>query len=326
MSGADMSKGNYLPDTTSYDYGAPLDESGRPTPKYFEFRKIIAKYTTCAAGTGEQCLPPVPAVAPPIAIPSVTLSESTSLWDNLPKPVASATPLPMESPAIGQSFGYILYRTQLPAAVTGDLVLFELHDYAQVYLDGKLVGALDRRLKQSTLPIATAGPARLDILVEDTARINYSKAIRTEEKGITQSVTLAGQQVTGWQIYSLPMTAPPSVKGKNQRSAGAAEDASVSAPGFQRATFALASTGDTFLDVRALGKGVVWVNGHNLGRFWNVGPQDTLYLPGPWLKQGQNEIVVFDLKPTAASPSVAGLDHPILNAAVADQSGNRKQE
>jgi len=297
------------------------------------------------------------------------LNESTPLWKNLPlKPIRSANPLTME--AIGQSHGYILYRAHLAAAVTGDLVLTDLHDYAQVYLDGKLVGKLDRRLKQSTLPITTTGPAVLDILVEATAHINYSMTLRKDQKGITQSVTLAGAPVTGWEIFSLPMTVspldpsvklqpsvkevedslysnlpvtPPSASNVSLDHCGfaygnvcGAPSVSVSQPPsipekdslptFFRAHFDLAATGDTFLDTRALGKGVVWINGHNLGRFWNVGPQDTLYVPGPWLKVGSNEIVVFDLKPTAAIPHVSGLDHPILNAPVADQSGNRKQE
>jgi beta-galactosidase len=366
LSGADISKGNYLPDTTSYDYGAPLDESGRATPKFFELRKIFAKYSPCG---DESCLPPVPASAPVITIPPVALNEATPLWKNLPaKPIRSANPLTME--AIGQSYGYILYRAHLPAAVTGDLVLTDLHDYAQVYLDGKLAGTLDRRLKQSTLPITTTAPAVLDILVEATAHINYSKNIRTDQKGITQSVTLAGLPLTGWEIFSLPTTTLPTNFG-NTISVSEPPSAAInrvvaeqkatepqqgpqgleklypgdgkhidthditsqipgaiteSQPTFSRGHFNLTATGDTFLDVRGLGKGEVWINGHALGRFWNVGPQDTLYVPGPWLKVGQNEIVVFDLKPTGVVPQVSGLDHPILDAPVADQSGNRKQD
>jgi beta-galactosidase len=325
-SGADMSKGNYLPDTTSYDYGAPLDESGRPTPKFFEFRKIMAKYSPCG---DESCLPAVPVVAPPIAIPAIALSQSTPLWADLPAPVTSPTPKTMES--LGQGHGYLLYRTQLPAAVSGDLVLTELHDYAQVYLDGKLVGTLDRRAKQSTLPIVATGSERLDILVEATAHVNYGKTIRTDLKGITQSVTLAGAPLTGWQMYSLPMATVPQNSvilsaAKNPRILpGAPQD--LGAPTIRYATFTLAATGDTFLDTRALGKGIVWINGHNLGRFWSVGPQDTLYVPGPWLRTGTNEIVVFDLMPPAGkTPQVTGLPEPILNAHVADQSGNRKQD
>jgi beta-galactosidase len=340
-SGADTNKGNYLPDTTSYDYGAPLDESGRPTPKYFEMRKIFAKYASCSAPksgapglasetwvSGEHCLPPVPTIPAPITIPAIALTQSTPLWDDLPKPISSPTPLTME--ALGQDHGYILYRTQLPAAVTGDLTLTELHDYAQVYLDGKLIGTLDRRDKQYTLSLATTGPARLDILVEATARINYGKLIRSEQKGITQSVTLAGAPVTGWQIYSLPMTALPTKfvilsAAKNPRISPVAPQ-KLTTPTFSHATFSLTTPGDTFLDTRALGKGAVWINGHNLGRYWNVGPQATLYVPDPWLKQGQNDIVILDLLPSGKIPEVSGLDHPILDAPVADLSGNRKQE
>ncbi len=108
-----------------------------------------------------------------------------------------------------QAYGYILYRHQLPAATSGNLVLNDLHDYAQIYLDGKLAGTLDRRHNQSTLPITTTGPARLDILVENSDRINFSPAMRGEIKGITKSVTLAGAALTNWQIYPLPMTTLP---------------------------------------------------------------------------------------------------------------------
>ena len=194
MSGANLNNGNYLPQVTSYDYGAPLDEAGHPTPKFLAFRKIFAKYAGCPKPTseakdvvvlsaaknprimpvaaqsmtstqtdqtGEACLPPIPEPPPVITIPTITLTESTPLWANLPTPIHSDTPKPMEQ--FDQAYGYILYRHQLPAAVSGDLVLDELHDYAQIYLDGKLVGTLDRRDarrdKQSTLPITTTGPA-----------------------------------------------------------------------------------------------------------------------------------------------------------------------
>jgi beta-galactosidase len=304
MSGANLNDGNYFPETTSYDYGAPLDEAGHPTPKFFGFRKIFAKYATCAAGTGEVCLPPVPDSPPVITIPQISLAESTSLWDNLPTPIHSDTPKPMEQ--FDQAYGYILYRHQLPAAVSGDLVLDELHDYAQIYLDGKLAGTLDRRNKQSTLAISTTGPARLDILVENSARINFSQAMRGESKGITKSVTLAGTPLTGWQIYPLPMTALPT---------NFTTDTTAS-PTFRRGHFTLTSTGDTFLDVRSLGKGALWINGHAIGRFWNIGPQQTLFVPGPWLHQGDNEVIVFDLFASNAGPAVAGLSTSILDAPI----------
>jgi beta-galactosidase len=243
-----------------------------------------------------------------------------------------------------QSYGYILYRHQIPAAVSGDLVLDELHDYAQIYLDGKLAGKLDRRDRQSTLPITTTGPARLDILVENSARINFSPAMRGESKGITKSVTLAGQPLTNWQIYPLPMTTLPSfytgsrqtpaVKGQRGDYTGSGqavprgtkESVSSDAPSFYRGYFTLTTTGDSFLDIRKLGKGALWINGHPIGRFWNIGPQQTLYVPGPWLHPGSNEVVIFDLAPTTDTPTVEGLATPILDGPVIDTSIAAKQE
>jgi beta-galactosidase len=244
-----------------------------------------------------------------------------------------------------QAYGYILYRHQLPVAVHGDLALDELHDYAQIYLDGNLIGTLDRRDKQSTLPITTTGPAVLDILVANDARINFSPAMRGESKGITKSITLAGAPLTDWQIYPLPMQQLPtgqrfedSLRSINHNLCGLiGPSASYShsdfmhgcvatGPTFYRATFTLTTTGDTFLDVRKLGKGALWINGHPIGRFWNIGPQDTLYVPGPWLRTGDNEIIVFDLAPTAAAHTVSGLTTPILDGPVKDTSASAKQE
>ena len=311
MSGSSLINGHFLPDVTSYDYDAPLDEAGHPTPKFLAYRKVLAQYSSCG---NESCLPPIPAAPPVITLPQINLTESASLWKNLPTPIASELPQPMER--FGQSYGYILYRKQLPAAVSGDLVIDEVHDYAQVYLDGKLAGTLDRRNSQSsTLPIVTTGPARLDILVANDGRINSTRRMRGESKGITKSVTFAGNPLTHWQVYPLPMTTRPAAYG-HQPTTG---------PAFFRASFTVAKTGDVFLDIRNLGKGALWINGHAIGRFWNVGPQQTLYVPGPWLHKGSNQIVAFDLAPQSERPHVAGLSQPILNGPVADQS-TKKQE
>jgi len=311
MSGSSLINGHFLPDVTSYDYDAPLDEAGHPTPKFLAYRKVLAQYSSCG---NESCLPPIPAAPPVITLPQINLTESASLWKNLPAPIASELPEPMER--FGQSYGYILYRKQLPAAVSGDLVIDEVHDYARVYLDGKLAGTLDRRNSQSsTLPIVTTGPARLDILVANDGRINSTRRMRGESKGITKSVTFAGNPLTHWQVYPLPMTTRPAAYG-HQPTTG---------PAFFRASFTVAKTGDVFLDIHSLGKGALWINGHAIGRFWNVGPQQTLYVPGPWLHKGSNQIVAFDLAPQSERPHVAGLSQPILNGPVADQS-TKKQE
>ncbi|NYF78060.1 glycoside hydrolase family 35 protein [Granulicella arctica] len=295
MNGANSDGKNYQPDVTSYDYDSALDESGRPTPKYYAFRDVIAKDTGVTP-------PPVPQTADPIAVSAFPLVESVSLWGTLPKPVESAQPLSMED--LDQSYGYILYRTQLAGAVSGELKLDAVHDYAQVYLDGKLVGTIDRRLGQSTLPLQVAGAkTQLDILVENSGRVNYTTVLRGERKGITKEVTLAGKPVTGWQIYSLPMLDPAKLPYRKTACTG---------PCFSRATFKVAAPADTFLDTSALGKGEVWLNGRPLGRFWDVGPQKALYVPGPWLKQGKNEVVVFDV---AAKPgaTLRGLTQPDLD-------------
>ena len=295
MNGANSDgKGSYEPDVTSYDYDAPLDESGRPTAKYFAFRNVIEKATGVTP-------PPVPEVAPTISVPAVKLTEAASLWKNLPKPIHSEQVLSMED--VDQAYGYILYRTKLKDAASGDLVLDQLHDYAQIYVDGKLEGTLDRRLKQDRMTIDAKENARLDILVENTGRVNFGHALPGERAGITKQVTLAGKALTGWDIYPLPMTAVDSMKYSTKPCEGAC---------FYRGSFNLAATGDTFLDTSEFTKGELWLNGGALGRIWNIGPQKALYAPGPFLVKGRNEIVVFDLQGKMGG-SVQGLDKPALD-------------
>jgi beta-galactosidase len=298
MTGASQSTGAYRGNVTSYDYDAPIDEAGHPTPKFYAYRDVILKYT-------HRPELPVPAVAPVLVVPQFTLTRAISLWEHLPAPIESAQPLTMEQ--VDQSYGYILYRKQMPSAMKGaQLHLDEMQDFALVYLDGKLVGTLDRHFHQDTIALTTNGPARLDILVEQQGRLNSTKWMRNERKGI-RGAELDGAQLTGWQIYSLPMTAPPKVTG--------AFHTAGPVPHFAEGSFDISSVGDTFLDVRGLGKGLLWINGHPLGRFWNIGPQGTLYLPGPWLKKGRNDVVIFELLKDDPAPKLAGLAQPILDAA-----------
>jgi beta-galactosidase len=296
MNGANSDNNTYEPDVTSYDYDAPLDESGRPTPKFFTYRDTIAK----ATGTTP---PPVPAVAPPLKIPEFKLEESVSLWNVLPAPVHSEQIQSMED--LDQAYGYILYRKQLEGPSEGDLVLDELHDYALVFLDGNLVGSLDRRLKQNQLSLKIpASGARLDILIENSGRINFSLALREERKGITKQVTLAGKPLLGWNIYPLPLTDTTQLPFTR---------AACSGPCFYRSTFDIKNAADTFLDTGSFSKGAVFLNGQPLGRIWSIGPQRTLYVPGPWLHPGKNEVVVFDLN-GSTNPVLVGRDQSILDA------------
>jgi beta-galactosidase len=295
MNGANSDFGGYWPDVSSYDYSAALDESGRPTKKYFQFRDVIARHTS-------ESLPEAPKVEATIETPEIKLDRTASLFANLPQPVKSDAPVNME--ALGQAYGYILYRTQITGPMKGDLVIQDVRDYAQVYAGGKLAGILDRRLNQDRLPIDVKdSKTQLDILIENTGRINFTKALRNERKGITKSVMLGGKVLTGWQIYCLPM---------NDLAARRYESQPATGPAFYRGIFRIDETGDTFLDLGKWSKGTVWVNRHQLGRFWKIGPQQTLYLPGPWLKRGENEIVVFDLEPQA-SPTVRGVRRPVLD-------------
>jgi beta-galactosidase len=304
MNGAnssDSKPAEYQPDVTSYDYDSAVDESGRPTPKYFAFRDVIAKATGVAP-------PPVPEVAAPIHIAPFKLTDSASLWDNLPKPVESSAPLTMED--IGQAYGWILYRHR--ELIPGGPIALQIdppHDYAMVYAGGTLAGTLDRRLGESKLTIPepsapdTSTALKLDILVENTGRINYSHQLLHDRKGLNQYVTLNGQSASsGWEMFPLPMLHPETMPFK---------PAPCSGPCFYRGTFKVDQPGDTFLDTSRLVKGQLWVNGHALGRFWNIGPQKTLYVPGPWLKKGANEVIVFDAdaKPSA---TLEGLTKPNL--------------
>jgi beta-galactosidase len=299
MNGANWDNNHYEPDVTSYDYDSALDESGRPSAKYFLFRGAIAKATGVTP-------PPIPSIPPPIKVPAVELRQSVALWQTLPQPIASEQVKSMED--LDQAYGYILYRTTIPGPVAGDLVIDQVHDYALVFADGKLLGTLDRRLDQNKLRVDLKQPnTRLDILVENTGRINFSLAIRGERQGITKQVTLAGAPLTGWQIYPLPMEDPGKLPFGSTDCTGAC---------FYRGNLKIDRPGDTFLDTIGFTKGFVWVNGHPLGRIWNIGPQKTLYLPGVWLHTGDNDVIVFDLEGKPGG-SVDGKAAPILDATAA---------
>lgn len=314
MSGASWMDHHYEPDITSYDYGAPLDEAGHPTPAYYAFRKVIA------AHLGHK-LPPVPAPPPVEAIPPFTLTQAASLWNGLPAPIHSRDPHPMAY--YGQNYGFILYRTTLHHAVHGALVLPNLNDYAMVYVNGSLAGTLNRTCGEDQIQIdSDAAVNRIDILVENDGRINSTRMMRDDSKGLSGTVTLNGRPIYGWNVYRLPMTPDTIADPVGTPEAARFEphsdpDAAMSGPAFYRGTFTVHKIGrqmpDTFLDVRNLGKGAVWVNGHPLGRYWKIGPQDTLYVPGPWLRNGTNQITIFDLFARHAMPHLAGLAHPILN-------------
>ncbi|MGD0127914.1 MAG: beta-galactosidase family protein [Terriglobia bacterium] len=281
MSGANFD-GSYQPDISSYDYDAPIDEAGRPTRKFSLIRDVVAKHSP--AGTR---LPDLPAPLPMIEIPHLELKEAAVLDGLLGKAVTSDHPLPME--ALGQNYGFVLYRVGVSKAIKGLLELTDVRDYAVVSQGARRLGVLDRRLKQHSLEVDLEGGVPLDILVENMGRVNFGPRLVDDRKGILGHVTLAGSTFTGWENYPLPMT---DLSRLNFSSSNP------KVPAFFRGQFQLSSLGDTFLDMQGWEKGYVWVNGHNLGRYWKIGPQQSLFLPATWLKQGTNSVVVLDLEPS----------------------------
>jgi beta-galactosidase len=276
-----FSQSQFQPDVTSYDYDAPIDEQGNPTPKYFALRNLISKYV-------DYEIPDVPEIIPAIEIPAFNCTQYTTVFDNLPKPIESVQPVPMEN--LDQKSGYVLYTTKLIGHKSGNLAITDLHDYALVFVDGKFIDTMfrgnDKRFIK--LPKTNNPNPELEILVEALGHINFAQYM-IDKKGITDRVTLNGMTLMNWKIYSLPMDEKfmSSLKKNN---------VSDSAKGiFYKGTFSLSKTADTYINMSNFKKGVVWVNGHNLGRFWYIGPQQKLYCPSSWLKQGNNEVIIFDL-------------------------------
>lgn len=280
--GANSGGKGYEPDVTSYDYDAPVNEQGRATAKYQALRELLGRYRT-----GGAALPDIPAAIPAIAIPPVAMRAYASIWGNLPAPVASVQPRPMET--FGQYHGLMVYETTLVGQKSGALLITELHDYATVFVDGHYIGKLDRRAGEQTFTLPRTQNARpvLTILVEAMGRINFAQSM-IDRKGITDRVTLGGMTLMNWRVYPLPLD--------DDFIARLPEGKVDERPGvFFRGSFDLTEPADTFLDLSGYRKGIVWVNGHNLGRYWDIGPQKRLYCPAPWLRAGRNEIVVLDL-------------------------------
>jgi beta-galactosidase len=275
----------FQPDVTSYDYDAPITEQGRAAPKYYALRSLITRYSPSP-------LPDLPPPIPVMEIPAFTLQPYTSLWDHLPAPKHSPQPLPMEH--YGQQSGMILYRTKLIGHKSGSLTITEPHDYALVFLNGQFIDTVFRDGGKWTvkLPKTEVKDPVLDILVESMGHINFAQYL-IDRKGITDRVTLNGMTLMNWQTFNLPLD-----DDRIRAWSHATTTASLSHPGngtLFKGTFQLDSTADTYLDMSAWKKGIVWVNGHNLGRYWYIGPQQRLYCPGPWLKKGRNEVIVLDL-------------------------------
>jgi beta-galactosidase len=301
--GANMSRRDpYSPETSSYDYDAPIDEAGNATAKYMAMRGVIMKHLP-----RDVQLPDVPEPKRSMALPEARLPEFSPLFSNLPSPVSVKNPLSFED--YGQGYGYMLYRTTVQGPAKGILKIEEMRSYGLVYLDGKRMAILDRRLRQDSIMLAVPeGTHSLDILVENNGRINYGAFLNDNKQGITEKVTFGGKVLTGWRMYGFPMTDKEMNKGIKYSESGNIPEG----PVFRRGTFIVDKPADTYVDMSRWGKGHVWINGRSAGKYWNIGPTQTIYVPAAWLNKGENEIEIIELiKP--GQDTAGFLDHPILD-------------
>jgi beta-galactosidase len=292
---------NNHPMQTSYDYDSPIDELGRVTPKYLALREVYAK------GRGIE-LPPVPADPKVIEVPKFTLSEQAPLLSRLPaKPVEGDNVLSMED--LDQNFGFVDYQKTFPDGLKGKLTLGQPRDYISVMINGKVVGesfngfALGRNDPGYSLTVNQDGPCTLDVLVHNLGRNSLVTSEAGQRKGLTANPTLEGTALTGWKMYSMPMDDADQLPS----APAAAATAPTTGPTFYSGTFNLSDLGETYLDMSNWKFGVVWVNGHNLGRYWNVGTSRAIYLPSVWQKSGANQITVLELGPAPATPEIVGV-------------------
>jgi beta-galactosidase len=284
MNGANYNDTNpYEPQISSYDYDAPLDEAGNVTPKFLSFRKVIEKYLP-----KDVVLPSVPSPKRAIALPVITLEDKSSILDLVSTPKKNSTPLTFED--LQQPYGFVLYRTQVQGGKSGLLKINELRDFGIVYVNGKRQGVLDRRLSQDSIHLSLPkGKVTLDILVENLGRINFGPYLLKNKKGITEQVLFNGEELKGWEMFGLPFDSAPVITPNKKTS---------QYPALKKANFTVEKVADTYFDMSNWNKGCVWVNGHHLGRYWSIGPQQTLYVPAEWLKKGLNEVIVLELVKT----------------------------
>ncbi|MEV6343026.1 beta-galactosidase family protein [Actinoplanes sp. NPDC051851] len=275
--GGEYADGALEPTVTSYDYDAPIDERGAPTAKFHLFREVLAKH-----GANPAELPAQPALLPPVTLPVVDATPLSAYAESLPR---TSHPVPPTFEELGLVHGLAGYRFEIPGPrAAHPLTVSGLHDRAYVTVDGEPAGILER---DGVTGVEVTGPATVELLVESMGRVNYGPALG-EPKGVVGGVRHARQFVHAVTAYAIDLESP--------RPEWANDGARVgSEPAFFRVALTVDEPGDTFVALPGWGKGYVWVNGFGLGRFWDRGPQRTLYLPGPLLRTGANEIVVLEL-------------------------------
>lgn len=268
----------FMPDVTSYDYDALLTESGDITPKYMAVREVIKKYA-------DYELPEIPQNRQKLSYGEVNLNKTASLFenlDNLSYPIASNVPLNMEKYGIG--YGYILYETTLNRDYENSTLSFEnIGDRAIVYIEKRFQEVVYVNDDELSLKISAKKGEKLFILVENMGRANFgSKMMR--KKGIDGRLLIDNKIHFSWKAYPLEMNNLEKLEfGEKEITTG-----------FFKGEFDACVVADTFLELENFTKGFAVINGFNIGRFWDIGPQKTLYVPASILKNGKNEIVIFE--------------------------------
>ncbi len=293
----------FAPDVTSYDYDAPINEYGGTTDKYFQLRTMMQKYS-------DEPLPPTPkAPARLINIRPFQMTEFAGILLGSDSLVMDTPLRTMEE--LNQGWGSMLYITSLPTIESPSvLTINDCHDFAQVFIDTTYIGKIDRVRNEKSLQLPPVRKGQeLKILIEAMGRINFGRAIK-DYKGITESVLITGEadgheltwNLKRWNILTIPDDYDAALNALKDGVSIDGPSTSVDTPfgprGYYRGYFTLKrrkGIGDTFLNLENFGKGQVYVNGHPVGRFWNIGPQQTLYVPGCWLKKGRNEVIVLDV-------------------------------
>jgi beta-galactosidase len=312
----------YEPQVTSYDYDAPLDEAGNPTEKYYKFREVIRKYLP-----KDHFLPEVPQPKPAIEINNILFEEEHSILDNLHlfdkffknnTLLRNGTNLPTFED-INLDYGYIVYEFLIsPSLDKNCLEISGIRDYALIFVNGTKIASYDRRLNNNDLTVYfesnsdLANSINLQILVENLGRINFGPELLNNRKGIMGNVKLNGNLLKDWTVYKLALNKFANLKSRRELILKEYNiiKKSEKNPVILRGYFDLEKVEDSYLNFSLWGKGTVWINGNNLGRYWYIGPQQTLYLPREWLKNAKNEIVIFEMIKTN---DLKGIAKPILD-------------
>lgn len=311
-SGANYDKKHDIqPDLTSYDYDAPISEAGWITPKFDSLRTVIKKYARYE-------IPNVPNPHPIIEIPSIKLTKVADVLGILGKEKSTQSSIPLTFEQLNQGHGYVLYSRKFNQPINGTLEISGLRDYAVVYVNGEKVGELNRYYNNYSMDIDVPFNSTLEILVENMGRINYGPEIVNNTKGIISPVKINDINIEGnWEMYKFPMNTVPDFstirKSDVYENIPSKTKSLQGKPIIYEGTFELTETGDTFIDMEEWGKGIIFINGINIGRYWQVGPQQTLFIPGVWLNKGKNKIVIFEQLNNELKTEVKTVKIPILN-------------